>query len=222
MTDRIERLAEASLCVLVGGGPDAAAFARLVGNLFDAGVPFIQLRDKVLSEPELAERLAIALQIARHRRPERPPLVVVNDRVDLAVRVAADGAHVGADDLPTAEARRLLDAAPPGGRGRLLGRTTHDLDEARRALADGADYVGVGPCFPSATKSFTAFAPPAFLRAAVDEIPLPAFAIGGITLDNVGELATLGVRRIAVASAVTAAPDPAAAARAFLDRLGAA
>jgi thiamine-phosphate pyrophosphorylase len=221
VTDPLARLADASLCVLIGGGMEAASFARLVADLVDAGVPMLQVREKAIPEHELADRVRVAIDIARRRRPERPPLVVVNDRVDLAVQEDADGAHVGADDMPTAEARRRLDDASPAARLRLLGRTTHDLDEARRAHADRADYVGIGPCYPSATKSFAAFAAPAFLGAVVTEIPLPAFAIGGITLERVEELAALGIHRFAVASAITAAPAPAAAARAFLDRIAA-
>jgi thiamine-phosphate pyrophosphorylase len=101
----------------------------------------------------------------------------------------------------------------------LLGRTAHDVAEAREAAAAGADFLGIGPCFPSATKTFAEFAPPAFLRTVATEIALPAFAIGGITLERLDDLAALGIRRVAVASAVTAASYPAAAARAFIERL---
>ena len=101
----------------------------------------------------------------------------------------------------------------------LLGRTAHDLAEARAAVTDGADYLGVGPCFPSPTKSFAAFAPPDFLAAVAREITLPTFAIGGITLDRIDQVTALGCTRVAVASAVTGAADPAAAAAAFIERL---
>lgn len=216
------RLADASLCVLVAGGDDAAAFTRLVTALVDAGVPMLQVRDKSLPAAALADRVRAAVAIAHERRPGRPPLVIVNDRVDVAVACGADGAHVGADDMPTPEARRLLAGAGPTPSCRLLGRTAHDLAEARRAVADGADYIGIGPCFPSATKSFASFAPAAFLRGVVAEIALPAFAIGGITPERIDALAALGIRRFAVAAAVTAAADPAAAAAALLDRIAAA
>jgi thiamine-phosphate pyrophosphorylase len=101
----------------------------------------------------------------------------------------------------------------------VLGGTAHDLAEARAVAAAGADYLGIGPCFPSRTKSFPEHAPPEFLRQVVAEISLPAFAIGGVTLERLEPLAALGVRRVAVASAVTAAPDPPAAAAALLARL---
>jgi thiamine-phosphate pyrophosphorylase len=105
-----------------------------------------------------------------------------------------------------------------GPRG-LLGRTAHDLDEARIAVLEGADYLGVGPCFPSSTKSFESFAPAEFLVGVAREIRLPTFAIGGITLDRLEQITALGYRRVAVASAVTSAADPAAAAAAFIERL---
>ena len=95
----------------------------------------------------------------------------------------------------------------------------HTIAEARAAAADGADYLGIGPCFPSSTKSFGDFAAAEFLRTVSREISLPAFAIGGVTLDRLDELATLGITRVAVAAAVTGARDPAAAAAAIIDRL---
>jgi thiamine-phosphate pyrophosphorylase len=130
-----------------------------------------------------------------------------------AAAVGADGVHTGADDLPTTLARRVIG---PGG---LLGRTAHDLAEAHAAAGAGADYLGIGPCFPSATKAFGASAPRGFLEQVARTIALPSYAIGGITLDRLDELAALGIRRVAVGSAVTAAADPAAAARALIERL---
>lgn len=220
-TEPSRRLADAPLCVLVNGGPDLAAFSRLVTILVEAGVPFLQVRDKVLPPAELAARVRCAVEIARRARPARPPLVIVNDRVELVAACEADGAHVGADDLPTVQARALLDRGPAAGR-RLLGRTAHDLAEAMHAVRDGADYLGVGPCHPSATKAFAAFAPREFLAAVAGKVTLPVFAIGGITVDRLDDLLRLGIRRFAVASAITAAADPGAAARGFLERIAAA
>jgi thiamine-phosphate diphosphorylase len=91
--------------------------------------------------------------------------------------------------------------------------------DSRAAVIDGADYLGVGPCFPSVTKSFESFAAAEFIGAVAREISLPAFAIGGVTLERIEALALLGVRRVAVASAVTGASDPAAAAAALNERL---
>jgi thiamine-phosphate pyrophosphorylase len=211
-----ERLRDVTLCVLVDGRRDAAAFSSLVESLFTVGVRMIQIRDKNLPVPTLVERARAALEIARRRAHDTaapPPLVVVNDRADVAAALAADGVHTGADDLPTPLVRRVV------GPQAILGRTAHTLAEAREAVLDGADYLGVGPCFPSPTKAFATHAPPGFLHAVAAEIGLPTFAIGGITLDRLDAVAACGLRRVAVASAVVAAADPAAAARAFIARL---
>ena len=201
--------------MLVDGRADAAAFERLVESLVDAGVRMLQIRDKRLGTPALVDRARRAVAIARRQPAGADALVIVNDRVDVAAAVGAAGAHVGADDLPVPLARRVL------GPSALLGATAHDVAEARAAVAAGADCLGIGPCFPSATKSFGTFAPPEFLRTVATEIALPAYAIGGVTLERLETLRGLGVTRVAVASAVTAASDPAAAARAFIERLAA-
>jgi len=208
-----ERLEGIALCVLVDAQPDLASFDRLVSSLVEAGVRMLQIRDKALPVPVLAERVEHAIAICRRRAPVDSLLVIVNDRVDVAAAVGADGAHTGADDLPTALARRVL------GPQSLLGRTAHTIAEARAAAADGADYLGIGPCFPSSTKSFGEFAAAEFLQTVSREISLPAFAIGGVTLDRLDELAAVGITRVAVAAAVTKASDPAAAAAAIIDRL---
>jgi thiamine-phosphate pyrophosphorylase len=209
----VDRLADVSLCVLVDGGHDAVSFARLVESLVEAGVRMFQIRDKSLPVPLLAERVRTALGIVRRGGEAARPIVVVNDRVDVAAAVSADGAHVGADDLPVPLTRRVV------GPGRLVGRTSHDVAEARAAVVDGADYLGIGPCFPSPTKSFADHAPPEFLRTVCREVSLPVFAIGGITVDRLEALVALGVRRVAVASAVTRAADPPRAARELIDAL---
>lgn len=207
-----DRLHRARLCVLVAGGDEPAAFERLVADLFAAGVSMVQLRDKRLGDEALADRCRRALAAARRYDRSSPPLVILNDRVDLAASTGVDGVHLGATDMPVPEARRLL------GPDRLIGRTTHDLAEAQDGLAAGADYLGAGPCYPSSTKTFVQHAPRAFLAAAAS-LPLPVFAIGGVTADRLADLSALGIDRVAVAAAVTAAADPVAAARTLLDAM---
>ena len=206
------RLATARLCVLVAGGADVGSFERLVGGLVAAGVPMLQLRDKQLSDEALLDRCRLALALTRRHAPAAPPLVIVNDRVDVALAAAADGVHLGASDLPVADARRRLGPAA------LIGRTAHSLAEAEAAVAAGADYLGVGPCFPSATKAFAQHAPREFLAAAA-ALPVPVFAIGGIDGERIDELVGLGLTRIAVAAAVTSAAEPAMAVRTLLAAL---
>lgn len=208
-----ERLSGVDLCVLVDGRRDEADFTRLVGSLVEAGVRMLQIRDKGLGVPALVDRVRRALEIARSREGGDRALVIVNDRADVAAALGAAGVHTGADDMPTTLVRRVVGPAA------LVGRTAHDVPEARAAVAEGADYLGVGPCFPSATKSFATQAPPEFLRTVAAEVALPVYAIGGVTLERLDTLAALGIHRVAVASAITAATDPAAAAAAFLARL---
>lgn len=208
-----ERLAGVNLCVLVDGRQDLPSFERLVESLLEAGVRMLQIRDKHLPTPALAARVARAVAIVRRRGGDEPAIVIVNDRADVAVATGSAGVHTGEDDLPSALVRRVV------GPEMLVGRTAHSLAEARTAVTEGADYLGVGPCFPSATKAFGTFAPPDFLRAVADEVRLPVFAIGGISLESLDDLVPMGISRIAVASAVTAAADPAAAAAALIARL---
>lgn len=133
--------------------------------------------------------------------------VVVNDHLSLAP--LADGLHVGQQDTPAEQARRSL--APD----QLLGVSTHGPEQVRAAQAAGADYVGLGPCHPTAVKGYTVGLAPAVIRDALAVARVPVFAIGGIDTSNVADLVGLGVRRIAVCRAVLAAPDPEHAARAL-------
>jgi thiamine-phosphate pyrophosphorylase len=134
-------------------------------------------------------------------------LFVVNDRPDIARLVEADGVHLGQDDLPVADARRVV------GPDALIGVSTHSIAQVRQAVLDGADYIGIGPVFPSATKEFEHFPGLGFVRAATAETTLPAFALGGIGPGNLGEVVAAGARRVAVGAAVARADDPQTAAR---------
>ena len=118
----------------------------------------------------------------------------------------ADGVHVGQEELTAREARRIV------GPDRLVGVSTHDIEQARAAVLDGADYLGVGPVFPSRTKPFEAFAGLEFVRAVAGEIGLPWYAIGGIGPENVAAVREAGASRVAVSAAVCGAEDPRSAA----------
>jgi len=207
-----ERLAGITLCVLVDGGEDARRFGTLVEGLLDAGVRMIQVRDKSLTVPALVGRVRLAVELAR-RRSGADALIIVNDRPDVAVAVGAGGVHLGSDDLPLDLVRRVT------GPTAVVGCTAHDIGEALAAVRGGADYLGVGPCFPSSTKSFGSHAGQEFLTEVAATIALPAFAIGGVTLERLDDLRALGWQRVAVAAAITSAADPAAMAALFLERL---
>lgn len=207
--DSRERLRAARLYVLIDGADDTARMVERVRPLIEAGVDVIQLRDKRLPDRALLQRAqALRLLTANTRT-----LLIVNDRPDIAALAAADGVHVGQDELPVKAVRRVL--AP----GQLVGVSTHDISQARAAVLDGADYLGCGPTFPSGTKSFEQFPGLAFLGEVAREIGLPAFAIGGIDSANVAQVLAAGVPRIAVSGAVWRAADPAAAARQLASQL---
>jgi thiamine-phosphate pyrophosphorylase len=207
--DSLQRLADVRLCVLIDGGLSEELFAALAESLVLAGVTMLQLRDKRLADRELLERARLLREITRRTNT----LFIMNDRPDLAVLCDADGVHVGQDELTVKDARRIL-----GPRG-LIGVSTHSVEQAKAAVLDGADYIGVGPTFPSRTKKFSEFTGTVLLRAVAEEIRLPAFAIGGITADKLAEVLSAGFTRIAVSEAVTKASDPAATVAELLARL---
>ena len=133
---------------------------------------------------------------------------IINDRVDVAIASHADGVHLGQDDFPIPLARRLL------GEGVIIGGSAGNMEEARRCLQEGADYIGFGPVYPTTSKED---AGPAagldLLKRIVEAIALPVIAIGGITADNAPPVLKAGVQGLAVISAVCCQNDPAEAAR---------
>jgi thiamine-phosphate pyrophosphorylase len=141
-------------------------------------------------------------------------LLVINDRPDLAVLAEADGVHIGQEELSVQDTRQVV------GPDMLIGVSTHSIEQARQAANEGADYVGLGPTFPSGTKQFEEFPGLDFLRTAAAEITIPAFAIGGISLANLPQVLATGIGRVAVGQAITAADNPAAVAKAMLVLLG--
>jgi thiamine-phosphate pyrophosphorylase len=206
-----DRLRDARLCVLVSASLCKGPLERTVREAIAGGAPMIQLREKGLDDRAL---LALAREVRRWTR-ELGALFIVNDRPDIARLVEADGVHLGQDDLPVREARRIV------GPDALVGVSTHDLDQVRRAVLDGASYLGVGPTFPSATKDFPALAGLAFVRAASAETALPAFAIGGIHQSNLGAVLAAGARRVAVGHAIAQSDDPRSATAQLLFALAA-
>jgi thiamine-phosphate pyrophosphorylase len=167
------------------------------------GATVVQYREKHASTRQMIEE---ALELRDLTRRAGVPLIV-NDRVDVALAVDADGVHVGQDDMPVALARRLIG-------NKLLGVSAHNLSEALQAVRDGADYLGVGPIFATTTKPDAA-APIGLdgLRAIRQHVSIPIVAIGGINQANAADVMRAGADGIAVVSAVVAADDVTAAAR---------
>jgi thiamine-phosphate pyrophosphorylase len=204
-----QRLSATQLYVIVDGRRSIEEFDTLLQQLVVAGVHAVQLRDKRLSDRELIQR---ARQLTK-RTSDADVLAIINDRADIAALSHADGVHVGQDEMTVKDVRALV------GPDCLIGVSTHSIDQARQAVLDGADYIGCGPVFQSSTKSFDSLVGTAFLREVAGEIRLPAFAIGGVSHRNVGEVLAAGFSRVAVSGAVCQADHPAGAVRSLLKLL---
>jgi thiamine-phosphate pyrophosphorylase len=186
------------------------ALPEIVRAAIQGGTTAVQLRAKVATTREM---VALGQALLAITRPAGIPLIV-NDRLDVALAIEADGAHVGQDDLPAAMARQLL------GPERILGVSAETVAQAQQAERDGANYLGVGDVFGTPSKP-DAGSPIGIdgLAATVRAVALPVVAIGGITLDNAPAVIAVGAVGVAVISAVVGAADPAAAARQLRERI---
>jgi thiamine-phosphate pyrophosphorylase len=169
------------------------------------GCRLVQLREKTWPPGRL---LPLATRL-RQRCRVTGVTFIVNDRVDLALALDADGVHLGQEDLPASLARPLLRP------GMILGISTHSLEQARAARDAGADYIAVGAMYPTATKTDHELVGPALMRRVRAEIATPLVGIGGITPDNAADVIHAGADGVAVISAICAAPHPLAAVRRF-------
>lgn len=167
------------------------------------GVTVVQLREKNLDAKEFYLLAREAKKITeRHGVP-----LIINDRLDIALAVDADGVHVGQQDLPAAAARKIL------GREKILGVSAANLAEALQAEKDGADYLGVGAIFPTTTKNDVRSLAPAELKEIKRLVKIPVVAIGGINENNIGIVTATGIDGVAVASAILGKDDIGQAAR---------
>jgi thiamine-phosphate pyrophosphorylase len=198
--DRSDRLARSRLYLVLEARPHGQDPRPLLDAALRGGVDVVQLRDKELSDEALVEAAAPF----RKACLEHGSLFVLNDRPDLVEACGADGVHVGRSDTPLAEARAHV------GRGRLVGLSASTLEE----LADtgGADYVGV-TAFATPTKEDAVVGGLELVHAAAETLTVPWFAIGGIDLSNVEEVAAAGAPGVAVVRAIRDADDPESAAR---------
>lgn len=185
---------------LVGDDPAAAVEAAIQG-----GATLVQLREKGITTREWLQVGEAVLAVCRRYGV---PLII-NDRVDVALALGADGVHVGPDDMPVALARRLM------GPDKLVGASAGTPEEARQAEADGADYIGIGAVYATGSKGDAGepIGVEGFRRVKAAAPALPAVAIAGITADNAPEVVRAGAQGVAVISAVFGAPDPREAAR---------
>jgi len=188
---------------LAGRNPAELAHALIVG-----GVDIIQVRAKEFSH---ANRVALALTIVGAAHRAQVP-VVVNDDIDAAFESGADGVHLGQEDWAATPRDRLANM-------RLVGISTHSLEQALHAERDGADYIGVGPVFATATKPHVKPVGLELVKEVASRVAVPFFAIGGITTENLGDVLVAGATRVAVVSAILKTPDVEKAAAAFKRRL---
>ncbi len=189
---------------------DALAMARA---MIEGGVGIIQLRAKTSSPREIEK---LGLELAGVCREAGVPFVL-NDHPELVGACGADGAHVGQDDMAIAEARRIA------GEDAVIGRSTHSVEQARAAVAEGADYIGFGPLFATPTK-------PDYPPVGLDDVRevvgfaeaagVPVFCIGGVKSENAGEVVNAGARRVVIVSGILLAADPEGYCREVIGRLG--
>jgi thiamine-phosphate pyrophosphorylase len=174
-----------------------------------AGVDWIQIRDKEADTGRIIEYGQAALAAIDPAKTQ----ILINDRLDIAMAIGAAGVHMGQEDMPVKAARRV---APDS---MWIGVSTHSLEQAIQAEAEGADYIGCGPTFPSTTKSFDQYKGTEWLKAVSQQIKIPAFAIGGVSATNIEVVTQAGIQRVAVSGAIWKAADPATSARQIREKL---
>lgn len=194
-----------SLYVLLTSGVAARPLLEVVEDVLRGGADVVQLREKDLSDRELLEAATAIRRMTR----ERGTCFIVNDRPDIAVLADADGVHLGQEDMSLSAARTVV------GPGRLIGISTHALTQAEAAAAGGADYIGVGPVFPTQTKGYEQGLGPEYVRSVKAAVGLPLVAIGGINLENVPDVLRAGADCAAVCSAILGADDVRSATEGF-------
>ena len=208
---RMARFAECGLYVVITesfcAGRPAVEVLRAV---LDAGVRLVQFREKDLDAGELCRRA----EVFRRLTADAGALLIVDDRLDVALGVGADGVHLGQTDLPVEIARRVAPEL-------ILGASSHSLAQAQAAEAVGASYVNIGPIYATQTKTL-GMAPlgPAAVGEIGPRLRVPFTCMGGIKAHNAGALVAQGARHLAVVTAVTAAADPEAAARELMGVIG--
>jgi thiamine-phosphate pyrophosphorylase len=207
MIDLHAQLSKAQLYLVLGTGPFHGRSAlETAEKSIQGGVDILQLRERGLSDSKLLDLACRMREMTRKYKV----LFLVNDRPDIARLCEADGVHLGQDDLSVEQARAILKE------GKLVGVSTHAPDQAKRALKDGADYIGVGPVFATPTKEGRPAVTVEYVRQVAALQPtVPFFAIGGIDLSNLPAVLEAGAWRVAMVRAIAEAKSPGEAAARF-------
>ena len=185
-------------------------FLSRVEQALRGGVTLLQLREK---EKSTREYIELAEKVHELTKRYHVPLII-DDRVDVALAIDAEGVHVGASDMPVATARKLM------GEEKIVGATAKTVPWAKEAYEQGADYLGVGAIYPTTTKVKTVLTSTDTLRDICNAVPIPVNAIGGLNKDNIDVLEGIPVAGICVVSAIMKADDPKAAAEELKARAG--
>jgi thiamine-phosphate pyrophosphorylase len=209
--ERRARLAAARLYLVCGANPRGRELPTLLRAAIAGGVEIVQLREKHMPDEELAS----VARAARLLCAELGTLLIVNDRPWVAREARADGIHVGQDDIPPAEVREFV------GPEMLIGLSTHSPAQIDAVDASLVDYIGVGPIHATPTKPGRPPVGHQLIEYAAAHAPVPFFAIGGLDAGNLGQALAAGATRVCVLRAIADAADPATAARALGDQLGA-
>ncbi len=182
----------------------------VVKELVKAGADMIQFRDKYSEDGEFLKEVLMIKKILKNKKIP----FIINDRVDIALCINADGVHVGQTDLPVAVARKIL------GKSKIIGTSAENVQQAKLAQKQGADYVGLGPIFYTTTKEVIPHPVGLdLIEQAQKKLKIPFFPIGGINLDNLSAVINAGAKRVAVASAIISSPDISQTIQHFLHRL---
>ncbi len=197
------RFEDVKLYVLITSSMCRGSVREVTRAAIAGGAEAVQIRETSVPDCQF---LALAAEL-RELTDETDRLLIVNNRPDIAAIVGADGLHLGKDDLPIAEARRMLRP------GAIIGKSTHSLDQARAALNEGADYISLGPIFPTHTKQTGPALGTDIITQVSESISLPIVPIGGINASNVAGVVKSGAKRVAVCSSVCCADDPKSAAQ---------
>lgn len=187
-----------SLYLVTDKSDDVEKFLKTIEEAIKGGVSVVQIREKTA---ETLDFYNLALKVKEITTKYNVPLII-NDRVDIALAIDADGVHVGQSDMPCEVTRKLI------GTDKILGVSAATITEAKKAQKDGADYIGTGTVFPTATKDDAPSITKQNLKEIVESIDIPVVAIGGINNDNASELTDTGIAGLSVVSAIMSADDP--------------
>lgn len=187
-----------SLYLVTDKSDDVEKFLKTIEEAIKGGVSVVQIREKTADTLDFYN---LALKVKKITTKYNVPLII-NDRVDVALAIDADGVHVGQSDMPCDVTRKLV------GPNKIVGVSAATIDEAKKAEKDGADYIGTGAVFPTSTKDDAPKITKKELKEIVDSINIPVVAIGGITIDNASELIDTGIAGLSVVSAIMSSDDP--------------